>query len=1736
MALASDATEVGNTALANQEKYAESLSGKLTALKTEVESIWLNLYSSEEVGEIVDAARAVVQKISEMISTDDALGLGLGVAFGTAFVQAIVRNIPILLTNTGVMQSIGKSIATALGGKGITEAAAGSLGVSMAGVGALLAGALVAYIWRGVSRTLKAKAEGVGKVLESATATVEDADTLRDYSKLVEELRTKLADSNTTESEQYDIKSQLYEIQNKLNETYGKQAEGLDLVNGKLSTQLETLKELSREQIKSWKNDVQYTKGGFGQTITTSNETLGREADEYFSSTLTSDSNQVSGFAVRPLFGSAMLASKDAINRLDAVFDTLDGVVGQWDNSFKRYDVTFNGTPTEVADLLPTIIEAVAEVRGKFETGSNDYQLVDSLSVALSDYQTQLTEENDRQAELQEMYHLSEMFDDDAATELYYNYKDALDAYKTALANGENTESAEAEVEKYKAQIEADTNDWHKRIYGGLYDDFVQSSSLYREKLVDEAFDRGGKLHGAVEAIRGSRLNGQQISDIDVESMRQKSPLFDSYFNSIVDYFEELGFADPTQAALDHLIEIGAIVGEISEDTKDIYRYALDTTENTIGGVANIKEATDKIGSIFKDLEDNNTLSADNYSTLLNTFGGENGLPDIDSWMQRISAAKGEVEATEALINEMVAAWINLKNPAGDVAKADAEIINQSLKEIGATYKDLDAMAQATVNETVEERYSGQEKRGFAEQTEEETTALVDLAAQLGLTTAEEKAYYLQKVLSAFTFDTSGDITALQAVCSALGIASEYWTKYYKARQGLAELTEISSLSSYDEKLSRTQTLLSNNDYFGSPDFEDAVLANDGTFKKLSGEELSSLISSISNELEYQQEYANGKLQAEIDKATGVEFKGTSSGSSSGSGSGSGSTADPEAIEWQERRIKYLEKEHNLLTSIYEDEKALYTNRQQALSDAIGWDEEQIKAYTESRNNWYKLYEEGLNGVVGITDTEGKNPITREMIEGIQSGMVEFNAGKYSKDNYDAIKEVLDYYDSYLEADEKILDIEKEISEHQTERYNLEIQKLEQVLALKQSEASILSSKQSLAEATGKLITEDYYKQQIRNSKSQVSTYYDQIDVYEEYLDELEEGSEEYANIEGKIAQCRSAIAQAKVQQAEWNDEIKRIPIKRLDSYLSSLSHIKSLMTNLQNEYEAVGKTLSADQMQTFVNLDREELEAKASQLKEYQKLIGNYEWGSTKYEETASSIQQIKDDISSIVVDMTNWNKQILNLPIDKLTEANEKLSTSIEALTEQEEEYNSVIDGVTSSIDERIDAINKEREATEKYYEEQIEAIQDVIDALEEENELRDKRLAVEQAEYDLNKAQNQRNVAVIGDNGGVQYIADEDAVRDAQDALDEAKYNYKIYLLQKQIEDLEEERDELLEQYDDQIEALEDISEKWEKITSNIQLAKDSLTALNYLGEGWLEKVLSGNDQAIFDKFVAEYKSNDDMLTAAQKMQESNNRISTLLQSYVDDYMAGKISYEEAFANIKTISSYVSTGLGVSDNLQETLNYLKGTDFTNFLKALSDSTQQEANRYDEYLKAVKNNSSYMQNYQLSLDGVNTAIENSIAALKASYEAATQQTTATKTLTRVVAKASNVSVSTSGTSSLGDEYVHHSGINTGYIGTGTSDQKLEALKAMTLTPLKPDEMPALLQAGEIVLNRSQQDTLLSNIRKLNTVNPVVAAAKSGTVVNMTLSNLTFHEIQNGQDFAKYITKNLSSAIAQSI
>lgn len=67
-----------------------------------------------------------------------------------------------------------------------------------------------------------------------------------------------MASGNLTEQEAYNTKSQLLDIQSQLSNSYGEQADGIDLVNGNLDEQIEKMQQLKIENAKSWLNDTDH--------------------------------------------------------------------------------------------------------------------------------------------------------------------------------------------------------------------------------------------------------------------------------------------------------------------------------------------------------------------------------------------------------------------------------------------------------------------------------------------------------------------------------------------------------------------------------------------------------------------------------------------------------------------------------------------------------------------------------------------------------------------------------------------------------------------------------------------------------------------------------------------------------------------------------------------------------------------------------------------------------------------------------------------------------------------------------------------------------------------------------------------------------------------------------------------------------------------------------------------------------------------------------------------------------------------------------------------------------------------------------------------------------------------------------------------------------------------------------------------------------------------------------------
>lgn len=186
------------------------------------------------------------------------------------------------------------------------------------------------------------------------------------------------------------------------------------------------------------------------------------------------------------------------------------------------------------------------------------------------------------------------------------------------------------------------------------------------------------------------------------------------------------------------------------------------------------------------------------------------------------------------------------------------------------------------------------------------------------------------------------------------------------------------------------------------------------------------------------------------------------------------------------------------------------------------------------------------------------------------------------------------------------------------------------------------------------------------------------------------------------------------------------------------------------------------------------------------------------------------------------------------------------------------SVASAAASVIQKQIDDLEKQRDAQIEPLEDQIkllekakEPLQDQLDDMEKQREAREEQLAVEQALYNLRRAENQREKLTYTSGQGMVYKSDDKAIKDARDALDDAEYDVAKRKLQDQIDALDDQIDQINKQvdainenYDKQIKALEKIKNAWQEAIDDITNAQNIALLKEYFGdEGAITKLLSG-----------------------------------------------------------------------------------------------------------------------------------------------------------------------------------------------------------------------------------------------------------------------------------------------------
>lgn len=160
-------------------------------------------------------------------------------------------------------------------------------------------------------------------------------------------------------------------------------------------------------------------------------------------------------------------------------------------------------------------------------------------------------------------------------------------------------------------------------------------------------------------------------------------------------------------------------------------------------------------------------------------------------------------------------------------------------------------------------------------------------------------------------------------------------------------------------------------------------------------------------------------------------------------------------------------------------------------------------------------------------------------------------------------------------------------------------------------------------------------------------------------------------------------------------------------------------------------------------------------------------------------------------------------------------------EALEQQRSDYESAVNYVISKIEEQINKLEQQKSDIEKFYDDQIQALQDTNDELE-------RQIQYEQLLNNLAQAKDKG--LYVFSNGQFQYMQDVEAISAAQAELDAYE---RDEALRKEVENLNKLKDQATASIDAQIEKWEEYKEEWSNVVTQYDEEQNKLLASQLLG---------------------------------------------------------------------------------------------------------------------------------------------------------------------------------------------------------------------------------------------------------------------------------------------------------------
>lgn len=498
------------------------------------------------------------------------------------------------------------STATGIFGK-MSAGATALFGTFTPLVGVIAAVGTAFAVWSGYDNYIQRQVDEANK---AGSAWEESKNKISGYADRVEELRSKLASGTLTETEAYNAKAELLSIQQELSSSYGDQIQGIDLVNGSLTKQLEIINELNQAEANKYINE---NKTGIDKAT----KEMEKNREWFLGEFYKDDSDK--GV-------SALQSAIDRVNKkYKDVLSTKEGANGET-------LLYFDGDVSQAKDALNEFMTYVRE--SSEELGGNNI-----LDGFVNGTEEQLSIANDILEKYQDVYNKAKTAEIIGDTKLYKSssnesktaaswlndYSKAIEKYNNALASGDSSKISEAKTEfesldnSVKSLLDSDMGKYSSQF--AEIKEQLNSAGVAAEKFKNEinGVEKGsGKLKSLA-----SDLKSLGLSDTDFVYAFETDGIQagESEINNLVKAALKMGvISDTSSDSVAHLasvlVELGIISGKPADELSKT-ESALKKLQDTISEYTQTQE---KIQSALSNSKSATGLTQEDINNVTNAY------------------------------------------------------------------------------------------------------------------------------------------------------------------------------------------------------------------------------------------------------------------------------------------------------------------------------------------------------------------------------------------------------------------------------------------------------------------------------------------------------------------------------------------------------------------------------------------------------------------------------------------------------------------------------------------------------------------------------------------------------------------------------------------------------------------------------------------------------------------------------------------------------------------------------------------------------------------------------------------------------------------------------------------------------------------------------------------------------------------------------------------------------------